>query len=132
MMKYDLDESIEDSDHRLYLAKDRTKVSKPGKYHARPKAERPVDKLASLKAKRCEKLKITDIELAKSIIKNARWSRSVAMAQGRTSKRREERWYFCENCSQGRAKIYHVTTLTDEEYAEMFAASLRGEFSLAA
>jgi len=132
-MFYDFEDgSIEDAGRRLYLAKDRSKASTPGKYHARPKADRPKDKLASIKAERCDKMKITDIDIAKSIIKSARWSRSKAAAEGRVSKRREDRWYICESCSHGKAKIYHVTTLSEKDYATKFEASLRGEFSLAA
>ena len=133
-MFYDSDASIEDADHRFALAKDRTKVSKPGKYHARPKADRPKDKLAALKAERCDKMKITDIDIAKSIITSARWSRAVAAAEGRVSKRREDRWYLCETCGTGtkKAKIYHVTTLSEKAYADKFEASLRGEYTLAA
>jgi hypothetical protein len=131
-MFYESDASIEDADHRLSLAKDRTKLSKPGKYNARPKADRPKDKLAALKAERCDKMKITDIDIAKSIITSARWSRAVAAAEGRISKRREDRWYICESCSHGKAKIYHVTTLSEKAYADKFEASLRGEYTLAA
>lgn len=132
LMFYDLDGSIEDSDHRLYLAKVRMKDSKPGKYQDRPKADRPQDKLASAKAERCHKMKIADIDIAKSIITSARWSRANAAAEGRISKRREDRWYICESCSHGKAKIYHVTTLSEKEYATKFEASMSGEFSLAA
>jgi len=131
-MFYDSDASIEDADHRLYLAKDRTKRSNPGKYLARPKSDRPQDKLATVKAERCNKMKITDIDIAKSIITSARWSRAVAAAEGRVSKRREDRWYICESCSHGKAKIYHVTTLSEKAYADKFEASLRGEYTLAA
>jgi hypothetical protein len=131
-MFYDFEDgSIEDAGRRLYLAKDRSKASTPGKYHARPKADRPKDKLASIKAERCDKMKITDIDIAKSIIKSARWSRSKAAAEGRVSKRREDRWFVCENCS-GKAKIYHVTSLTEAEYSAKFEASKRGEYTLAA
>lgn len=131
-MFYESDASIEDADHRLSLAKDRSKRTKPGKYNARPKADRPKDKLAALKAERCDKMKITDIDIAKSIITSARWSRAAAAAEGRTSKRREDRWYICESCSHGKAKIYHVTTLSEKAYADKFEASLRGEYTLAA
>ena len=131
-MKYNADVSIEDADHRLSLAKDRSKRSKPGKYQARPKADRPKDKLAAIKAERCVKMKITDIDIAKSIITSARWSRAAAAAEGRISKRREDRWYICESCSHGKAKIYHVTTLSEKAYADKFEASLRGEYTLAA
>ena len=131
-MFYESDASIEDADHRLSLAKDRSKRSKPGKYNARPKADRPKDKLAALKAERCDKMKITDIDIAKSIITSARWSRAVAAAEGRISKRREDRWYICESCTHGKAKIYHVTTLSEKAYADKFEASLRGEYTLAA
>ena len=131
-MFYEFDGSIEDADHRLSLAKDRSKRSKPGKYQARPKADRPKDKLAAIKAERCVKKKITDIGIAKSIISSARWSRAAAAAEGRISKRREDRWYICESCSHGKAKIYHVTTLSEKAYADKFEASLRGEYTLAA
>jgi len=125
------DGSIENSDHRLYLAKDRSKKSKPGKYLNRPKADRPQDKLATLKARHCKKKKITDIDIAKEIVSSARRSRSAAASDGRVSKRREDRWYICESCSHGKAKIYHVTTLSEKAYADKFEASLRGEYSLA-
>ena len=131
-MFYDPEGSIEDADHRLYLAKDRSKQSKPGKYQNRPKADRPKDKLAAIKAERCDKMKITDIDIAKSIITSARWARAVAVSEGRTSKRREDRWYICESCSHGKAKIYHVTTLSEKAYADKFEASLRGEYTIAA
>ena len=131
-MFYNSEDSIENNDHRLYLAKDRTKKSQPGKYKNRPKADRPKDKLAAIKAERCDKMKITDIDIAKSIITSARWARAVAASEGRTSKRREDRWYVCESCSHGKAKIYHVTTLSEKAYADKFEASLRGEYTLAA
>lgn len=126
------DGAINDDDHRMYLAKDRSKAVTPGKYYARTKADRPKDKLAEIKAERCDKMKIADIEIAKSIITSARWSRAKAAAEGRTSKRREDRWYICESCSHGKVKIYHVTTLSEAEYAAKFEASIRGEYTLAA
>jgi len=112
-MFYNFDGSIDDSDHRLYLAKDRTKAAKPGKYQQRAKADRPKDKLAEAKTERCHKMKISSIEIAKSIIASARWSRAKAAAEGRTSKRLEDRWYLCDTCSGGakKAKIYHGTRL---------------------
>ena len=132
-MYYDFEDgSIDDAGHRLYLAKDRSKAATPGKYYARPKADRPKDKLAEIRSERCYKMKIADIDIAKSIITSARWSRAKAAAEGRISKRREDRWYICETCSHGKAKIYHVTTLSEAEYAAKFEASLSGEFSLAA
>ena len=132
-MFYNFDGSIDDSDHRLYLAKDRSKAAKPGKYHQRAKADRPKDKLAEFKADRCRKMKITSIDIAKSIITSARRSRAKAAAEGRKSKRLEDRWYLCEVCGTGtKAKIWHVTRLTEKEYAEKFEASLEGGFSLAA
>jgi hypothetical protein len=88
--------------------------------------------LAAIKAERCDKFKITDIDIAKSIVTSARWSRAAAAADGRTSKRMEDRWYICENCSHGKAKIYHVSKLSSAEYAAKFEASMSGEFSLAA
>lgn len=131
-MYHNAEDSIENNDHLLYLAKDRTKQAKPGKYQNRPKADRPQDKLAAIKAERCKKMKITNIDTAKSIITSARWSRAVAAAEGRTSKRNEDRWYVCESCSHGKVKIYHVTTLSEKAYADKFEASLRGEYTLAA
>jgi hypothetical protein len=119
--------------HKMALVKDRSQYSKPGKYLARPKAERPKDKLAEAKAGRCQKMKITSIDIAKSIITSARRSRAKAAAEGRMSKRLEDRWYLCEVCGTGtKAKIWHVTRLTEKEYAEKFEASLEGGFSLAA
>jgi hypothetical protein len=116
---------VQGQDHRFIYAKDHSNCHKPGKYAERPKAERPKDKFAAIKARRCSKLRITEIDIAKRIIASARWSRSKAEAEGSISKRRENRWYICENCSSGKAKIYHVTTLSQEKYADKFESSLR-------
>ena len=113
------------------IGSSRQSTRRPGKYHQRAKADRPKDKLAALKAERCDKFKITDLDVAKKIISSARWSRAQAAAEGRISKRREDRWFVCENCS-GKAKIYHVTSLTEAEYSAKFEASKRGEYTLAA
>ena len=118
-------------DRRFAVAKDKSHKRSPGKFINRSKADRPKDKLAALKAERCDKFKITDLDVAKKIISSARWSRAQAAAEGRISKRREDRWFVCENCS-GKAKIYHVTSLTEAEYSAKFEASKRGEYTLAA
>ena len=128
-------------DRRFAVAKDKSHKRSPGKFINRSKADRPKDKLAALKAERCDKFKITDptigeieitvMDVAKKIISSARWSRAQAAAEGRISKRREDRWFVCENCS-GKAKIYHVTSLTEAEYSAKFEASKRGEYTLAA
>ena len=85
LMYYNFDGSIDDSDRRLYLAKDRTKAAKPGKYQQRAKADRPKDKLADAKTERCHKMKISSIEIAKSINASARWSRA-AQASSRSAR----------------------------------------------
>jgi hypothetical protein len=132
-MYYNEEMTMDDRGHKMALVKDRSQDSKPGKYLARPKAERPKDKLAEAKAQRCQKMKIRSIDVAKSIISSARWSRAKAAAEGRVSKRREDRWYLCEVCGSGaKTKIYHVTTLSEKEYAEKFEASTRLEYTLAA
>jgi hypothetical protein len=132
-MYYNEEMTMDDRGHKMALVKDRSQYSKPGKYLARPKAERPKDKLAEAKAGRCQKMKITSIDIAKSIITSARRSRAKAAAEGRMSKRLEDRWYLCEVCGTGtKAKIWHVTRLTEKEYSEKFEASLEGGFSLAA
>ena len=118
-------------DRRFAVAKDKSHKRSPGKFIDRSKDDRPKDKLAALKAGRCGKFKITDLDVAKKIISSARWARAQAAADGRISKRREDRWFVCENCS-GKAKIYHVTSLSEAEYSAKFEASKRGEFTLAA
>ena len=126
---------IEDAGHKLVHLKDRTKKAKqPGKFSARAKADRPVDKLALLKAQGCKKKKITSIDIAKEIVSSARRSRANAAAEGRTSHRREDRWYVCEKCSYGKKKnsIIHVSSISEDEYNAKFEASINGRFSYAA
>jgi len=125
------DVRIPDADRKLVHLKDRSRKAKPGKFSARAKADRPVDKLALVKAQRCKKKKITSIDIAKEIVSSARWARAKAAAEGRTSKRREDRWYICTNCSHGKTSIIHVASISEDEYNAKFEASKRLEFTLA-
>ena len=44
-MRYDKDFSIQDAGHKLVYLKDRSKKSKPGKFSARSKADKPKPRL---------------------------------------------------------------------------------------
>ena len=126
------DVRIDDADKKLVYLKDRSRKAKPGKFSARAKADRPIDKLAVLKAQRCKKKKITNVEIAKEIVASARRSRAKAAAEGRISNRRENRWYICHACSHGKVTIMHVSSISEDEYNAKFEASINGTFSHAA
>ena len=52
-----------------------------------------------------------------------------AEEEGRSTNRRELRWFECY--SHG-VKMYHLTSVDEADYIARFEASKRGEFSLAA
>lgn len=131
MKNTDTDLVVDYRDHKLALVKDRSRRVTPGKFSARSKADRPQDKLAAIRAQRCDKFKITDPEIAKEIVAIARNKRAKALAEGRTPKRLEDRWYLCDTCTHGKTKIYHVSKLSAGAYAAKFEESKREDYSLA-
>ena len=127
-MKYNADVSIEDAGHKLVHLKDRSKKSKPGKFSARRKSDKPKNHgLANLE-KTCKKESIRSIEVAKLRISQARYSRKKAEALGRESRRGEKRYYLCDRHSVAQ---FHLTKQGEAEYAKKFEASTRKEYSLA-
>jgi hypothetical protein len=127
-MRYDNDISISDADHKLVHLKDRSKKSKPGKFSAMTKSDKPKNHgLANLE-KTCKKESIRDVEIAKLRISQARYSRKKAEALGCESRRREKRYFLCDRHS---VPQFHLTKLGEEEYAKKFEASKRKEYSLA-
>ena len=127
-MIYDMDESLENAGHKLVYLKDRTKKSKPGKFSARAKDDKPKNHGLATLEKTCKKESIRDVEIAKLRISQARYSRKKAEARGRLSRRGEKRYYLCELHS---VPQFHLTKLGEEEYAKKFEASKRKEYSLA-
>ena len=127
-MRYDNDISFNDADHKLVYLKDRTKKSKPGKFSARAKDDKPKNHGLATLEKTCKKESIRDVEIAKLRISQARYSRKKAEARGRISRRGEKRYYLCELHS---VPQFHLTKLGEEEYAKKFEASKRKEYSLA-
>jgi hypothetical protein len=77
-MKYNADASIEDAGHKLVHLKDRSKKSKPGKFSARAKADKPKNRILERLNSECKKESLRDIELCKRRISQARFSRRKA------------------------------------------------------
>ena len=127
-MIYDMDESLENAGHKLVYLKDRTKKSKPGKFSARAKDDKPKNHRLATLEKTCKKESIRDVEIAKLRISQARYSRKKAEARGRLSRRGEKRYYLCDRHT---VPQFHLTKLGEEEYAKKFEASKRKEFALA-
>ena len=127
-MRYDNDISINDADHKLLYLKDRSKKSKPGKFSARAKADKPKNRGLATLEKTCKKESIRSIEVAKLRISQARYSRKKAEALGRESRRGEKRYYLCDRHSVAQ---FHLTKQGEAEYAKKFEASTRKEYSLA-
>lgn len=127
-MLYDMDESLENAGHKLVYLKDRTKKSKPGKFSARAKDDKPKNHGLAIMEKDCTKESIRDIKVAKLRISQARFARKKAEARGRQSRRAESRYYECYKHSTPQ---FHLTKLGDAEYAKKFEASKRKEYSLA-
>lgn len=127
-MMYDMDESLENTGHKLVYLKDRTKKSKPGKFSAMAKEDKPKNHGLAALEKTCKKESIRDVEIAKLRISQARHSRKKAEARGRLSRRGEKRYYLCELHT---VPQFHLTKLGEEEYAKKFEASKRKEYALA-
>jgi len=127
-MMYDMDEGLENAGHRLVYLKDRTKKSKPGKFSARAKADKPKNQGLAALEKTCKKESIRDVEVAKLRISQARYSRKKAESLGRESRRREKRYFICDRHT---VPQFHLTKLGEEEYAKKFEASKSKEYALA-
>ena len=127
-MRYDNDSSIQDAGHKLVYLKDRSKKSKPGKFSARTKFDKPKNLGLAIVEEDCKKESIRDIQIAKLRISKARYSRKKAEALGRESRRGEKRYYLCDRHSVAQ---FHLTTLGEEEYAKKFEASTRKGYTLA-
>jgi hypothetical protein len=127
-MMYDMDESLENAGNKLVYLKDRTKKTKPGKFSAMAKQDKPKNHGQAAMEKTCKKELIRDVEIAKLRISKARFSRKKAEARGRLSRRGEKRYYLCHLHI---VPQFHLTKLGEEEYAKKFEASKRKEYSLA-
>ena len=127
-MRYDIDSSIDDAGHKLVCLKDRSKKSKPGKFSARTKGDKPKNRFLAILEEECKKDPIRDIEVAKLRISKARNSRKRAEALGRTSNRGEKRYY---ECFKHKAPQFHLTKLGEEEYAKKVAKYARKDYALA-
>ncbi len=127
-MRYDNDSSIEDAGHKLVYLKDRSKKSKPGKFSARAKIDKPKNHGLAIVEEECKKESIRDIEVAKLRLSQARYSRKKAEALGHESRRKEKRYFICD---RHQIPQYHLTKLGEEEYAKKFEASTRKGYSLA-
>jgi len=127
-MRYDNDISINDADHKLVYLKDRSRKTKPGKFSAMAKQDKPKNHGQAAMEKTCKKELIRDVEIAKLRISKARFSRKKAEARGRLSRRGEKRYYLCELHT---VPQFHLTKLGEEEYAKKFEASKRKEYALA-
>ena len=127
-MRYDKDFSIQDAGHELVYLKDRSKKSKPGKFSARTKADKPKNRGLAILEETCKKESIRDVEVAKVRIAQARYSRLKAESLGRESRRKEKRYFICDRHA---VPQFHLTKLGEEEYAKKFEASNRKGYALA-
>lgn len=127
-MKYQSDISVDDSNHKLVYAKDRTKKSKPGKFSARAKADKPRNRIVERLNSECKKEAIRDIEMCKRRISQARFSRRKAENEGRQSRRMEVRYYLC---TKHLVPQYHLTKQGEAEFAAKLASFQEKEYALA-
>jgi hypothetical protein len=127
-MKYNADVSIEDAGHKLVHLKDRSKKSKPGKFSARAKADKPKNRIVERLNSECKKESLRDIELCKRRISQARFSRRKAENEGRETRRMEVRYYLCTKHS---VPQYHLTKLGESEFAAKLASFQQKEYTLA-
>jgi hypothetical protein len=127
-MKYNSDNSVNDADHRLVYAKDRTQRSKPGKFSARTKSDKPKNWFVERLNSECKKESLRDIELCKRRISQARFSRRKAENEGRESRRMEVRYYLC---SKHLVPQYHLTKQGESEFAAKLASFQEKEYALA-
>ncbi len=127
-MRYDNDVSIDDTDHKLVYLKDRSKKSKPGKFSAMAKADKPKNRGLAIMEEECKKESIRDIKVAKLRLSQARYSRKKAEALGRESRRGEKRYY---ECFKHEAPQFHLTKQGEDEYAKKVQLSTRKGYALA-
>jgi hypothetical protein len=127
-MKHQRDINVDGSDHKLVYAKDRSKKSKPGKFSARAKADKPKNRIVERLNSECKKESLRDIELCKRRISQARFSRRKAENEGRETRRMEVRYYLCTKHS---VPQYHLTKLGDAEFAAKLASFQQKEYALA-
>ncbi len=110
----------------LYLCRDRSGPKQEGKWINRPKALRPPNQEALRRVERCHKKAFSNIELAKRAIRSANIAREKAEKIAGDSRRCEIRYYVCENCGVGSGKkIWHLTSLSESEYASKFDESVK-------
>ena len=127
-MKYNADVSIEDAGHKLVHLKDRSKKSKPGKFSARAKADKPKNRILERLNSQCKKESLRDIELCKRRISQARFSRRKAENEGRETRRMEVRYYLC---TKHTVPQYHLTKLGEAECAAKLSRFQQKEYTLA-
>lgn len=108
------------------LCKDRTQDRIQGKYAKRPKEQKPADKLAKTLAGRCEKKCFRSVDQVKLAVQRAEFARKRAEEEGRTTRRREIRWFECFNHT---TTMYHLTSVDEADYIARFEAGKRGEFT---
>ena len=127
-MKYSSENSINDADHRLVYAKDRTQRTKPGKFSERVKADKPKNRIVERLNSECKKESLRDIELCKRRISQARFSRRKAENEGRETRRMEVRYYLC---TKHLVPQYHLTKQGESEFAAKLASFQEKEYALA-
>lgn len=111
------------------VCKDRSHERQVGKYANRAKCQKPENRLVKFLEERCEKKCFRSVDRVKHAVQKAENARMRAEQEGRTTKRRELRWFECY--SHG-VKMYHLTSVDEAEYIARFEASKREEFVLAA
>ena len=111
------------------VCKDRSHERQAGKYANRAKGQKPENRLVKVLEERCEKKCFRSVDRVKYAVQKAENARMRAEQEGRTTKRRELRWFECY--SHG-VKMYHLTSVDEAEYIARFEASKRGEYVLAA
>jgi hypothetical protein len=127
-MRNGKDRSIEDVDHKMVCVRDRSNKSKPGKFSARAKADKPINRGFAILKEACKKESIRDIEIAKLRISQARRSREKAESLGRETRRGEKRYY---ECFKHQTPQFHLTKLGEDEYANKVASFTRKGYALA-
>ncbi len=111
------------------VCKDRSCERPAGKYANRAKGQKPENRLVKVLEERCDKKCFRSIDRVKFAVQKAENARMRAEAEGRSTNRRELRWFECY--SHG-VKMYHLTSVDEADYIARFEASKRGEYSLAA
>jgi hypothetical protein len=127
-MKHQNDISVDGSDHKLVYAKDRSQLSKPGKFSARAKADKPKNRILERLNQECKKESLRDIELCKRRISQARFSRRKAENEGRQTRRMEVRYYLC---TKHLVPQYHLTKQGESEFAAKQASFQEMGYALA-